>query len=346
MKNSADKVIEQTTLNSAGNSQAIEILRKLALFLVLLALMAFFATQNENFLTLRNAMTVLRTVSITGVIALGMTLVIIAGEIDLSVGSMIAFAGVLTAWLYRHFSNALEMGEVISVVIAIAITLVAGAIVGVFTATLRSYLRVPSFITTLGLLTALSGTAYLISDGFPIIGFPQWYNYIGAGWLMGDVSENFQGIPFQVIILLVVFLFLFVLMQFTGLGRSIYAVGANEESARLSGVNVKLVRAVAFGVTGFMAALSGIMTSSQIMSGTPAVGSGGEMNAISAVIIGGASLSGGVGKITGTLLGILFLGVLQNGMTMMGMNTHWQAVVRGGLVIGAVLFNMMVQKRR
>jgi len=344
MSNSAEKMVEQSPQIGSGSSKAVEILRKLALFLVLVALMIFFATQNENFLTLRNAMTVLRTVSITGVIALGMTLVIIAGEIDLSVGSMIAFAGVLTAYLYRHFSN--TMGDVMSIVIAIAITLAAGTIVGVFTATLRSYLRVPSFITTLGLLTALSGTAYLISDGFPIIGFPQWYNYIGAGWLMSGRFEDFPGIPFQVIILFVVFIFLFILMQFTGLGRSIYAVGANEESARLSGVSVKRVRAVAFGVTGFMAALSGIMTSSQIMSGTPAVGSGGEMNAISAVIIGGASLSGGVGKITGTLLGILFLGVLQNGMTMMGMNTHWQAVVRGGLVIGAVLFNMVVQKRR
>ena len=344
MSNSAEKMVEQSPQIGSGSSKAVEILRKLALFLVLVALMIFFATQNENFLTLRNAMTVLRTVSITGVIALGMTLVIIAGEIDLSVGSMIAFAGVLTAYLYRHFSN--TMGDVMSIVIAIAITLAAGTLVGVFTATLRSYLRVPSFITTLGLLTALSGTAYLISDGFPIIGFPQWYNYIGAGWLMSGRFEDFPGIPFQVIILFVVFIFLFILMQFTGLGRSIYAVGANEESARLSGVSVKRVRAVAFGVTGFMAALSGIMTSSQIMSGTPAVGSGGEMNAISAVIIGGASLSGGVGKITGTLLGILFLGVLQNGMTMMGMNTHWQAVVRGGLVIGAVLFNMVVQKRR
>lgn len=346
MNQTAEKVVEQSSLGSNSRAKAVEIIRKTALLLVLIALMIFFSTQNENFLTLRNAMTVLRSVSISGVIALGMTLVIIAGEIDLSVGSAIALSGVLTAWLFRHFATVMGMGEVMAIVFAITIALVVGASVGIFTATLRSYLRIPSFITSLGLLTALSGGAYLISGGFPIIGFPAWYNYIGAGWLLPGRFENFPGIPFQVVIFFAVFVCLFILLQFTSLGRAIYAVGANEESARLSGVNVKVVRAVAFGATGFLAALSGVMVSSQIMTGAPAVGGGGEMTAISAVIIGGASLSGGVGKITGTLLGILFLGVIQNGMTMMGMNTHLQSVVTGCLVIAAVLFNMLVQKRR
>ena len=345
MNNPTENIVQGPAETGGGRAKAIEILRKSALLLVLFALMAFFTTQNPNFLTLRNAMTVLRSVSISGVIALGMTLVIIAKEIDLSVGSMIALSGVLTAWLFRYFSQS-GVGEVMSIVFAITISLTVGAIVGMFTATLRNYLRIPSFITTLGLLTALSGTAYLISGGFPIIGFPQWYNYIGAGWLLQGRFETFPGIPFQVIIFFTVFAVLFILLQFTSLGRAVYAVGANEEAARLSGVNVKLVRCVAFGATGFLAALSGIMVSSQIMTGAPAVGGGGEMTAISAVIIGGASLSGGVGRITGTLLGILFLGVVQNGMTMMGMNTHWQAVVAGMLVITAVLFNTIIQKRQ
>ena len=346
MNSTIEKPTEDEKMEESVRTKVGIYVRKSALLLVLIAVMIFFSTQNPNFFTLRNAMTVLRSVSISGVIALGMTLVIISGEIDLSVGSMIALSGVLTAWLVRHLIQVMGMGEVSGVIIAIAITLIVGALVGIFTATLRNYLRIPSFITTLGLLTALSGTAYLISGGFPIVSFPSWYNYIGAGWLFADRIYGFPGIPFQVIILFVVFTILFVLMQFTGLGRSIYAVGANEESARLSGVNVKFVRCVAFGATGLLAALSGIMVSSQIMTGAPAVGSGGEMVAISAVIIGGASLSGGVGKITGTLLGILFLGVLQNGMTMMGMNTHWQSVITGGLVVGAVLFNMLVQRQR
>ncbi|MCL2216304.1 MAG: ABC transporter permease [Defluviitaleaceae bacterium] len=347
MNNSTEKsAVKQGIFGGRDFTKTMDIIRRLALLLVLFALMIFFSTQNENFLTLRNAMTVLRSVSITGVIALGMTLVIIAGEIDLSVGSMVALSGVLTAWLVRHFMQAIGMGDAISVILAITITLGVGILVGLFTATLRNYLRIPSFITTLGLLTALSGVAYLISGGFPIITFPSWYRYIGAGWLFeGERGATFPGIPFQVIILFVVFILLFILLHYTRIGRSIYAVGANEESARLSGVSVKLVRCVAFGITGFLAALSGIMVSSQIMTGAPAVGAGGEMNAISAVIIGGASLSGGVGKITGTLIGILFLGVLGNGMTMMGMDTHWQAVIRGALVIAAVLFNMLIQKR-
>jgi ribose/xylose/arabinose/galactoside ABC-type transport system permease subunit len=291
-------------------------------------------------------MTVLRSVSISGVIALGMTLVIISGEIDLSVGSMIALSGVLTAWLYLHFTTVIGLVSVVGVILAITIALGVGGCVGLFTAALRNFLRIPSFITTLGLLTALSGAAYLISGGFPIIGFPEWYNFIGAGWMFQGHFETFPGVPFQVLIFFSVFILLFLLLQYTSLGRAIYAVGANEESARLSGVSVKVVRSVAFAVTGFLAALSGVMVSSQIMTGAPAVGGGGEMTAISAVIIGGASLSGGVGKITGTLLGVFFLGVVQNGMTMMGMNTHWQAVVAGSLVIGAVLFNTVVQKRR
>ena len=344
MKKVTEKTVVKFKSDSSGHARAIELLRKSALLLVLLGLMIFFSTQNPNFLTLRNAMTVLRSVSISGVIALGMTLVIISGEIDLSVGSMIALSGVLTAWLYLRLSNIWI--EVVAITLAIAIALLVGATVGLFTATLRSYLRIPSFITSLGLLTALSGAAYLISGGFPIIGFPEWYNYIGAGWMLQGRHDAFPGIPFQVLIFFTVFIFLFLLLQFTSLGRAIYAVGANEESARLSGVSVKIVRCVAFGTTGFLAALSGVMVSSQIMTGAPAVGGGGEMTAISAVIIGGASLSGGVGKITGTLLGVFFLGVVQNGMTMMGMNTHWQAVVAGCLVIAAVLFNTIVQKRR
>ena len=142
------------------------------------------------------------------------------------------------------------------------------------------------------------------------------------------------------------FVLIFFLLNYTAFGRSVYAVGGNVESARLSGVNVKRIRSISFGITGFLAALSGLMVSSQIMAGTPSVGTNGEMTAISSIIIGGASLSGGVGKVTGTLIGILFLGVILNGMTIMGISSYWQLVVRGALVIVAVLLNMSTQKER
>lgn len=185
-------------------------------------------------------------------------------------------------------------------------------------------------------MTGLSGFAYLITKGFPITSFPKWYSYLGAGFVAGFF-------PFQAIILIIVFLIMFFTLNYTEFGRSVYAVGGNVESARLSGVDVNKVRMFSFGLTGVLAAFSGMMISSQIMSGTPSVGTGDEMTAISSIIIGGASLSGGVGKVSGTLIGILFLGIVLNGMTILGISSYWQLVVRGALVVVAVLINMSSQ---
>ena len=322
-----------------GRNGAGTFVKKHALECVLIALFVMLSFANENFLTVNNVMTILRSSSMNGIIALGMTLVIISGEIDLSVGSAVAFSGCLAAFLVKFFTNA-GMVDVIAVLSAGAIVLTVGFLIGTFTAWMRNTFNVPSFITTLGLLTVLSGGAYLITEGFPITSFPQWYGYLGAGFIGGVF-------PFQAVILIAVFIILYVVLHFTEFGRSVYAVGGNVEAARLSGVNVARVRRISFGVTGMLASLSGLMVSSQIMSGTPSVGTNGEMTAISSIIIGGASLSGGVGKITGTLLGLLFLGIVLNGMTIMGLSSYWQLIVRGALVIAAVLLNMMaIQKQK
>ena len=305
---------------------------------VLVVLFIILSFANENFLTLQNMMTVLRTASMNGIIALGMTLVIISGEIDLSVGSAVAFSGCFSAWMVQQFTRG-GMEVLPAIIISSIVVLIAGVLIGLFTAWMRNSFRVPSFITTLGLLTMLSGFAYLLTGGFPIASYPQWFGYLGAGFIGGVF-------PFQALILVVVFVLIFFLLNYTAFGRSVYAVGGNVESARLSGVNVRRVRSISFGITGFLAAFSGLMVSSQIMAGTPSVATGGEMTAISSIIIGGASLSGGVGKVTGTLIGILFLGVILNGMTIMGISSYWQLVVRGALVIIAVLLNMSTQKER
>jgi ribose/xylose/arabinose/galactoside ABC-type transport system permease subunit len=330
-------IMENIALRANKNG-AGTFVRKHALECVLIALFIILTFANQNFLTLDNVMTILRSSSMNGIIALGMTLVIISGEIDLSVGSAVAFSGCLAAWLVKFFTGA-GMVDVIAVVAAAGIVLAVGFFIGVFTAWMRNTFNVPSFITTLGLLTVLSGGAYLITGGFPITSFPQWYGYLGAGFIGGVF-------PFQAVILIAVFMVLYLVLNFTEFGRSVYAVGGNVEAARLSGVNVARVRRISFGVTGFLAALSGLMVSSQIMSGTPSVGTNGEMTAISSIIIGGASLSGGVGKITGTLLGLLFLGIVLNGMTIMGLSSYWQLVVRGALVIAAVLLNMMAAAKQ
>ncbi len=331
-----ETVVDSKT--NVGIGKAGAFLKRHILECVLIALFIILSLANENFLTLKNMMTILRSCSITGIIALGMTLVIITGEIDLSVGSMVAFSGCLAAWLVRYFTG-IGMMDVYAVLIAAAVVLVIGYLTGAFTAWMRNSFNVPSFITTLGLMTALSGFAYLLTKGFPITSFPQWFGYLGAGFIGGFF-------PFQALILITVFIILFFVLNYTQFGRSVYAVGGNMESARLSGVNVKRIRRISFGITGLLAAFSGLMVAAQIMSGTPSVGTGVEMTAISAIIIGGASLAGGVGKIRGTLIGILFLGVLLNGMTIIGVSSYWQLVVRGALVIIAVLLNMATAKRK
>jgi sugar transport system permease protein len=300
-----------------------------AILVLLCVILAFTA---PGFATMNNALNVLRNTSMQGIIALGMTIVIISGEIDLSVGSAVAFAGSLTAVMTKKMAAA---GIAVPAAIAIAFvtTLVLGFALGTFSGVIRNKFKVPTFIITLATMTALSGFAMIITKGFPVSPFPEWFNFIGGGYLFG--------IPFPAIVFLLIFLLMLFLIRNTTFGRAIYAVGGNEEAARLSGINVYFTKTMALGLTSMLASLSGVMVAAQIMSGTPTTAKGWELDVISAVIIGGASLSGGVGKIGGTFIGVLFLGVLINGMTLLNINQFWQYVVRGGLILGAVLLNQI-----
>ncbi len=299
------------------------------ILLILFILLAIYA---EGFFTTDNILNVLRNVSMQGIIAFGMTMVIICGEIDLSVGSAVAFAGCLTAWTVQFLAGAsvgwpLEL----AIPVAILVTLLTGFLIGCFTGFIRMRFQVPTFITTLALMTALVGAAQLITNGFPITPFPEWYNFLGGGYLFG--------IPFPAIIFLLTFLVTHFIMNHTTFGRSVYAVGGNIEAARLSGINIKRIKILVMGIVALLAALSGVMQSAQIMSGTATTAKGWELTIISAVIIGGTSLFGGEGKIKGTLIGVVFLGVLVNGMTLLNINEYWQHVVRGLLILAAVLIN-------
>lgn len=305
--------------------------------LVLLLMCIILAITAPGFFSTRNVLNIMRNVAMQGVIAFGMTMVIISGEIDLSVGSGVAFAGCLSALLVRTFlSFALSAG--VAVTLALGITLLTGFFIGNFTAFLRTRFSVPSFITTLALMTILSGIANLITGGFPISSFPRWYNFFGGGYVLN--------VPFPAIVFITVFLFTYLLMNQTTFGRAVYAVGGNEEAARLNGINVRFVKHMVIGITGALAALSGIMISSQIMSGTPTVAEGWELEVISAVIIGGTSLFGGAGSVRGTFVGVVFLGVIINGMTLLNISEYWQYVVRGALILTAVLVNNLGMRRR
>ena len=306
--------------------------------IILVLLCVVLALTASGFLTAENLLNVLRNVSMQGVIAFGMTMVIVAGEIDLSVGSAVAFSACLTAFLTQKMSGEwFSLPIAMAIAIAMLCVLIVGFFLGVFTGFMRTRYRVPSFITTLALMTGLSGAAELITNGFPLTPFPGWYNFIGGGYVVG--------IPFPAILFLLTFLVLQFLMNYTSFGRSVYAVGGNTEAARLSGINVNRVKMMVLGITSFLAALSGIMVSSEIMSGTATTAKGWELDMIAAVIIGGTSLMGGVGRIWGTMIGVVFLGVLMNGMTLLNVSEYWQHVVRGVIILVAVLLNLLQKEK-
>jgi len=311
------------------------LLRRYPMELILLAMFTLLALAAPGFFTVNNLMNVLRNVTMQGIIAFGMTMIIISGEIDLSVGSGVAVSGCITAWVTRELSPLVGPAAAIAVGALAAMTLL--FCLGLLTGKLRQMFKMPSFITTLGLLAILSGTANLITGGFPITSFPGWFNFIGSGFVLG--------IPFPVYIFAVVFAVVFFLMNYTTFGREIYAVGGNLEAARLSGINVWRTKMLALGLTGILTAIAGVIISAQILSGSATAGRGWELDVIAAVIIGGTSLFGGKGRIWGTLVGVLFLGIIVNGMTLLNISEYWQLVVRGALIIGAVLLNHILDRR-
>lgn len=300
------------------------------LILVFITLVLIFTA--PGFFTLPNILNIFRNVALAGVISFGMTMTIIGGEIDLSVGSSIALSAVLTATITGALSKAGIMPMESAVLVAMVCALAVGICIGLVNGFIRTRYGIPSFIITLAMLNVTYGSAALISKGFPVTTLPDWYNWIGAGQLFGVF-------PVPAIWLLIAFAVVFVIMNLTRFGREVYAVGGNPEAARLSGINVAFVKiAILVGVQ-FLAACSGIILSAQVMSGSSTFGRGYEMDVISAVIIGGASLNGGIGKVWGTMIGIIFLGVINNGMTLFGVGDFEKYIVRGLLILFAVLLN-------
>lgn len=297
--------------------------------IVLLAICAVLAFSAPNFLTVENLLNILRAVSMMGLIAFGMTMVIIAREIDLSVGSTVALSACIAARL-------IEVG--LPIPLAMLLTIIAGALLGAFTGFMRVKFEVPSFITTLALFTAERGLALMITEGFPIPISSGWYSFLGGGYVFG--------VPFPAIIFVMAFAAIHFLMKYTVFGGAVYAVGGNDEAARLSGINVGLVRVLVFAITGGLAAVSGLLMSSRIASGSPTLAQGLELDVIAAVIIGGTSFSGGVGTVRGTLIGILFIGVITNGMTLLNLDIYFQYIVRGGLILAAVMANRLQEVKK
>ncbi|GKX28094.1 ribose ABC transporter permease [Vallitalea longa] len=328
-------------MNANSNNKYINKISKFSsnhiLEIILFIVSIIIAFSAPGFFTSGNLLNILRNASLKGVIAFGMTMVIITGEIDLSISSTVALSGVITGTVAGKIASTGIMSLEYSVIIGMIVAILAAALVGLVNAIIHTKFNIPTFIITLAMLNIVYGLAAIISKGFPVTTFPAWYSKIGAGQI--------GSIPIPAIILLVVFFIVWMVMDYTKFGRSVYAVGGNRESARLSGINVKFVKIIVLVMVQVTAAIAGIMVSSQVMSGAHPFGKGWEMDVISSVIIGGASLTGGIGKVKGTFIGIIFLGVLLNGMTLLNINEYVQYVVRGGLILMAVLINT-VQSRK
>lgn len=301
---------------------------EIGLLVAILVLYAFLTAFASNFMTLPNQLNILRDAAFVGIIAWGMTLVLISGEIDISVGPHVAFAGVLLASLAQSG---------VPLAVAALVVIVLGALIGCFAGVLRAFLDVPSFIVTLALWLGLRGTAQVMSDAVPIVIMDFSFQRLGAGWLLG--------IPTPAVIMLVLFaVFSFVATR-TVFGRSVYAVGGNAEAARLSAIPVARVRILVFAITGALAALTGILMASRLGSGNSGAASGLEFDIIAAVVVGGTSLFGGRGTMLGTLLGVIFIAALVNGLVLMGVDPFAQGIVRGVVILVAVMVNIISIKR-
>lgn len=301
---------------------------EIGLLAAIVLLYAFLAGFAPNFLTLPNQLNILRDAAFVGIIAWGMTLVLIAGEIDISVGPHVAFAGVVLATLAQAG---------LPLPLACLLVLILGALIGSVAGALRAYMDVPSFIVTLALWLALRGIAQVMSDAVPIVIMDFSFQKLGAGSVLG--------VPVPAVIMLALFLvFSFIATQ-TVFGRSVYAVGGNAEAARLSAIPVARVRIAVFAITGTLAALTGILVASRLGSGNSGAASGLEFDIIAAVVVGGTSLFGGRGTMLGTLLGVIFIAALVNGLVLMGVDPFAQGIVRGAVILVAVMVNIVSIKR-
>jgi ribose transport system permease protein len=285
--------------------------------LIVVCVVMMFAS--HSFLSTANLENVLRQVSINALIAVGMTCVILTGGIDLSVGSVMALSGTLAAGLMVAGMNA-----VAALVVGIAIGLGFGAANGFFVA----YAQMPPIIVTLATMGIARGLALIYTGGYPIDGLPEWIGFFGRGRILG--------IQAPVLIMLVTYAIAWVVLERTPFGRYVYAIGGNEQATRLSGVRVARMKLIVYVLSGLTSAIASIVLTARLMSGQPNVGIGFELDAIAAVVMGGTSISGGRGSIVGTLIGALLLGVLNNGLNMVGLNPYVQNVIKGGIILLAI----------
>jgi ribose transport system permease protein len=300
------------------------------MLIVVVLVICYFSYRSLRFTSVDNLTTILIAAAPFALIALGQTLVILTGGIDLSVGSVIAMSAMCAAAVAKS-----NPGQVwLTVLTALAVGLVAGAVNGFFV----SVVSVPPFIATLGMLTAGSGVAYAIGGGAPINGLPQEFGSIA--------NTKVLGLQIPVIVMIIGIIALAVVMRRTAYGMRVYAVGGNRAAAEIAGVNARRVLFSVYAISGLLAGLSGVMLASRVISGPPNLGQGYELDAIAAVVIGGASLMGGRGSVWGTALGLILIQTLNNGLDILLVPSYWQDVIKGVLIVFAVAVDVWTTRRR
>lgn len=305
-------------------------------FLVIVMIITLSFTAS-GFLSTTNILGIFRNMALAGVIAYGMMMAIICGEIDLSVPSTVALTGIVIG-LFCEYLPAYGIPEWLCVVLGILTMLIFAALIGTFINFLVYRFKMPAFVASMAVMYIIYGFAAVISNGFPVTTFPSWYNAIGAGLILG--------IPVPAIITLVMFGVTLFLLKYTKFGRSVYAIGGNSEAARLNGTNIVRTKRFVFIYVQICAVLSGIMASSQVMSGNFNFGKGWEFTAISCVVIGGTAFTGGKGRVWGTFVGLFFYGIITNAMTLLNINQYMQYIVRGALILIAVIINSYNPKHK
>lgn len=335
------------TTKSNKNSEYKRLLSKYGIVLVFIFMVILMSILSPSFLSYRNLMNVVRQISVIGIISLGVTLVIISKGIDLSSGSVLALAAVIAAsfgqtadWAAKMYPSIPELPVIIPVLTALLV----GAICGMINGTFIAKTGIPPFIATLGMMVSARGLALLYSDGRPVSSLTDSYKWFGQGYVFG--MGSFKGIPVPVIIYIIMIVITWVMLTQTRFGKNIYAIGGNVHAAEVSGINVKKNLIAIYAYAGLLAGLAGLLMSARIDTGQPGMGVSYELDAIAATTIGGTSHSGGIGTIWGCVVGALILGVLNNGLNLLGVSAYWQQIIKGAIIVGAVVIDMRKNNKK
>lgn len=301
-------------------NKVLNVLISRIIYVFLLVMLIFFAAANPNFMTVRNLMNVVKQAAIYGIASVGMTYVILLGGIDLSIGSIISLINIVAAYFMVNMGVHPAAAILLSLVISTAIGLLNGIII--------SQIRMPELIVTFASQTIFAGLAYIICNGTPISRFPESFLVIGQGYV--------GPIPIPVIIMIIIFVIGWFISEKTFFGRYFYALGGNEEAAQLSGINVKRIKCLVYSLSGFFAGIAGLVMLARANTGQPNAGLGYEFDVITCVVLGGVSTTGGSGKMSNVIAGVMIIGVLQNGMVLLDVSSYMQMVVKGIILLIAV----------